>query len=194
MFAVAVPTSVKRPSMTSAVTRFLLHNSLFFFVAPRLAARGQALPLQQTHSAAQRKRRMQQASGQLRRKARSRQLNRIASGPPALPLLRPTSTHDLSRICITAPVLPGPAMPFSFLLLCTELGRALQADSFGAIMGSALGTSTTVSYIESAAGIQAGGRTGLTAVVVGLLFLAALFFAPLATSIPAFATGSALVG
>ncbi|MBX9699735.1 MAG: NCS2 family permease [Acetobacteraceae bacterium] len=74
-----------------------------------------------------------------------------------------------------------------------NLGRALQADSGGAIIGSVLGTSTTVSYIESAAGIQAGGRSGLTAVVVGLLFLAALFLAPLATSIPAFATAPALV-
>jgi AGZA family xanthine/uracil permease-like MFS transporter len=74
-----------------------------------------------------------------------------------------------------------------------NLGRALQADSGGAILGAALGTSTTVSYIESAAGIQAGGRTGLTAVVVALLFLAALFLAPLATSIPGFATAPALV-
>jgi AGZA family xanthine/uracil permease-like MFS transporter len=74
-----------------------------------------------------------------------------------------------------------------------NLGRALQADSGGAILGSVLGTSTTVSYIESAAGIQAGGRTGLTAVVVGIFFLAALFLAPLATSIPAFATAPALV-
>jgi AGZA family xanthine/uracil permease-like MFS transporter len=74
-----------------------------------------------------------------------------------------------------------------------SLGRALQADSGGAILGAVLGTSTTVSYIESAAGIQAGGRTGLTAVVVALLFLAALFLAPLATSIPGFATAPALV-
>ncbi len=74
-----------------------------------------------------------------------------------------------------------------------NLGRALQADSGGAILGATLGTSTTVSYIESAAGIQAGGRTGLTAVVVGLFFLAALFLSPLATSIPAFATAPALV-
>ncbi len=61
------------------------------------------------------------------------------------------------------------------------------------MMGAALGTSTTVSYIESAAGIQAGGRTGLTAVTVGVLFLLALFLAPLATSIPGFATAPALV-
>ncbi len=73
------------------------------------------------------------------------------------------------------------------------LGRALQADSGGAILGAALGTSTTVSYIESAAGIQAGGRTGLTAVVVAGLFLLALFLAPLATAVPAFATAPALL-
>ncbi len=74
-----------------------------------------------------------------------------------------------------------------------NLGRALFADSTGAMSGALLGTSTTVSYIESAAGIQAGGRTGLTAVTVGVLFLLALFLAPLATSIPAFATAPALV-
>lgn len=74
-----------------------------------------------------------------------------------------------------------------------NLGRALMADSGGAMMGAVLGTSTTVSYIESAAGIQAGGRTGLTAVTVGLLFLLALFLAPLATAIPGFATAPALV-
>ena len=65
-----------------------------------------------------------------------------------------------------------------------RLRQALTADSGGAIMGSVLGTSTVTSYIESAAGIQVGGRTGLTAVVTGVLFLATLFFAPLATAIP----------
>ncbi|CAH2600496.1 NCS2 family permease [Rhodovastum atsumiense] len=74
-----------------------------------------------------------------------------------------------------------------------RLRQALTADSGGAIMGSVLGTSTVTSYIESAAGIQAGGRTGLAAVVTGLLFLATMFFAPLATSIPGFATAPALV-
>jgi AGZA family xanthine/uracil permease-like MFS transporter len=67
------------------------------------------------------------------------------------------------------------------------------ADSGGAMMGAALGTSTTVSYIESAAGIQAGGRTGLTALTVAVLFALTLFLAPLATSIPGFATAPALV-
>lgn len=73
------------------------------------------------------------------------------------------------------------------------LRRALVADSGGAMLGAALGTSTTTSYVESAAGIQAGGRTGLTALTVAALFLATLFLAPLATAIPAFATAPALV-
>ncbi|PPC75998.1 guanine permease [Pokkaliibacter plantistimulans] len=74
-----------------------------------------------------------------------------------------------------------------------KMGRALIADSTAAMSGSLLGTSTTTSYIESAAGVSAGGRTGLTAVVVALLFLLALFFAPLAGSVPAFATAPALL-
>ena len=74
-----------------------------------------------------------------------------------------------------------------------RLREALLADSGGAIMGALLGTSTTTSYIESAAGIEAGGRTGLTALVVAGLFVLALFFAPLATAIPGFATAPALV-
>ncbi len=74
-----------------------------------------------------------------------------------------------------------------------RLREALLADSGGAIIGSLLGTSTTTSYIESAAGIQAGGRTGLTAVTVAALFLLTLLFAPVATAIPAFATAPALV-
>jgi AGZA family xanthine/uracil permease-like MFS transporter len=61
------------------------------------------------------------------------------------------------------------------------------------MVGAALGTSTTTSYIESAAGVKAGGRTGMTAVVVALLFLLALFFSPLASSIPAYATAPALL-
>ena len=74
-----------------------------------------------------------------------------------------------------------------------RLGRALVSDSSAAMVGAALGTSTTTSYIESAAGVKAGGRTGLTAVVVALLFLAALFLAPLATTIPGYATAPALL-
>ena len=74
-----------------------------------------------------------------------------------------------------------------------KMGKALVADSAAALFGSLLGTSTTTSYIESAAGVSAGGRTGLTAVVVGILFLLSLFFAPLASSVPAFATAPALL-
>lgn len=74
-----------------------------------------------------------------------------------------------------------------------RLGRVLVADSGGAIVGSVLGTSTITSYIESAAGIQAGGRTGLTAVVVAVLFLACLLLAPLALAVPGYATAPALL-
>lgn len=74
-----------------------------------------------------------------------------------------------------------------------KMGRALIADSTAAMAGSLLGTSTTTSYIESAAGVSAGGRTGLTAIVVAILFLLALFFSPLAASVPAFATAPALL-
>ncbi|MDY0329853.1 MAG: NCS2 family permease [Thiomonas sp.] len=73
------------------------------------------------------------------------------------------------------------------------LGRALFADSLAIFSGSLLGTSSTTAYIESASGVQAGGRTGLTALVVGLLFLAALFIAPLAAVVPAYATAPALL-
>ncbi|WP_028305185.1 NCS2 family permease [Oceanospirillum maris] len=73
-----------------------------------------------------------------------------------------------------------------------RLGRALMSDSTATMAGAALGTSTTTSYIESTAGISAGGRTGLTAVVVAGLFLLSLFFAPLAGSVPAYATAGAL--
>ena len=74
-----------------------------------------------------------------------------------------------------------------------RLREALLADSGGAMLGAALGTSTTTSYIESIAGIQAGGRTGLTALTVAALFLLALLFAPLAMAVPEFATAPALV-
>ena len=74
-----------------------------------------------------------------------------------------------------------------------RLGRALLADSTASIAGSLLGTSTTTSYVESTAGVAVGGRTGLTAVVTGLLFIAALLFSPLAGMVPAYATAGALV-
>lgn len=74
-----------------------------------------------------------------------------------------------------------------------RLNRALMADSTATMSGAVLGTSSTTSYIESASGIAAGGRTGLTSVVVAILFLISLFFAPLAASIPVFATAGALL-
>ena len=73
------------------------------------------------------------------------------------------------------------------------IGRAVISDSVATVVGSLLGTSNTTSYIESGAGIKEGGRTGLTAVTVAVLFLLCLGFAPLAQSIPAFATAPALV-
>ncbi|WBA09288.1 NCS2 family permease [Salinivibrio kushneri] len=73
-----------------------------------------------------------------------------------------------------------------------RLNRALLADSTATSVGALLGTSNTTSYIESVSGVAAGGRTGLTAVVVGILFLLALFFAPLAGMVPAYATAGAL--
>jgi adenine/guanine/hypoxanthine permease len=74
-----------------------------------------------------------------------------------------------------------------------RLNRALMSDSAAAMIGAAVGTSTTTSYIESASGIASGGRTGLTAATVAVLFLLALFIAPLAGSIPAYATAPALL-
>ncbi len=74
-----------------------------------------------------------------------------------------------------------------------RIGRALTADATAAMVGSTLGTSTVTSYIESAAGVEAGGRTGLTAIVTAGCFLAALLFNPIIGIIPAAATAPALV-
>ena len=74
-----------------------------------------------------------------------------------------------------------------------RVGRALVADSFAAIISSLFGTSTVVSYIESAAGIQAGGRTGLTAITTAVCFVLALFLTPLILMVPAAAVAPALV-
>lgn len=74
-----------------------------------------------------------------------------------------------------------------------RIKKALLADSTATTAGALLGTSPTTSYIESAAGVEAGGRTGLTAVTTAGLFLACLFLEPLAKSIPSFATGAALL-
>lgn len=74
-----------------------------------------------------------------------------------------------------------------------RLGRALLADSSAIVAGSFLGTSSTTAYVESAAGVQAGGRTGLTALTIAVLFLLSLFLAPLAGAVPAYATAPALL-
>ncbi len=74
-----------------------------------------------------------------------------------------------------------------------DIDRALHADSAATVIGALAGTSNTTSYIESGAGIKEGGRTGLTAVTVAVLFGACIFFAPLAQSVPAFATAPALI-
>ncbi|KMO43386.1 guanine permease [Methylobacterium tarhaniae] len=73
-----------------------------------------------------------------------------------------------------------------------RLDKALMADSSSIFVGSLLGTSSTTAYLESASGVEEGGRTGLTAATVAVLFLACLFFAPLAGSVPAYATAPAL--
>ena len=74
-----------------------------------------------------------------------------------------------------------------------DIDRTLLADSSATVVGALAGTSNTTSYIESGAGIKEGGRTGLTAVTVAVLFAACLFFAPLAQSVPGFATAPALI-
>jgi AGZA family xanthine/uracil permease-like MFS transporter len=74
-----------------------------------------------------------------------------------------------------------------------RLRQALLADSAAAALGAVLGTSTTTAYIESAAGVEEGGRTGLTAVAVAVLFLLALFLSPLAHTVPPYATAPALL-
>jgi AGZA family xanthine/uracil permease-like MFS transporter len=74
-----------------------------------------------------------------------------------------------------------------------NIQKAVFSDSIATVVGSIFGTSNTTSYIESGAGIKEGGKTGLVAVSVGIFFLLCLFLAPLAKSIPAYATGAALV-
>src|SRR5215472_3818874 len=74
-----------------------------------------------------------------------------------------------------------------------RMKQALIADSFAAMFGSLIGTSTTTSYIESAAGVAAGGRTGLTAFFVAIFFLLALLFSPLAGMVPSYASAAALL-
>ena len=74
-----------------------------------------------------------------------------------------------------------------------NIDKAVFSDSIATIIGSIFGTSSTTSYIESGAGIKEGGKTGLVAVAVGVFFLLCLFLAPLAKTIPAYATGAALI-
>lgn len=74
-----------------------------------------------------------------------------------------------------------------------QMKEALLADAVGTVVGSATGTSTVTTFIESASGVEAGGRTGLTALTTGIVFLACMFLAPIAAIIPAAATSSALI-
>ena len=67
------------------------------------------------------------------------------------------------------------------------------SDSVGTVAGAMMGTTTVTSYVESGAGVKAGGKTGMTSLVIGLLFLACIFFAPLATSLPKQIDGAALL-
>jgi adenine/guanine/hypoxanthine permease len=102
----------------------------------------------------------------------------------------------LVTILDTAGTLIGVARQAGFLDKQGRLPRlrqALLADSGAAAFGAALGTSTTTAYIESAAGVEEGGRTGLTAIFVAAFFLLALFLAPLAQTVPLYATAPALL-
>ncbi len=74
-----------------------------------------------------------------------------------------------------------------------RVGKALTVDAMGTCMGAVLGTSTITTYIESASGVAEGGKTGLTSVVTGMLFLLSVFISPIAESIPVFATAPALI-
>jgi len=74
-----------------------------------------------------------------------------------------------------------------------DIEKAMLADSVGTVAGSLMGTSTVTSYVESGAGVKAGGKTGMTSLVIGVLFLACLFFSPLATSLPKEIDGAALL-
>ena len=74
-----------------------------------------------------------------------------------------------------------------------DIEKAMLADSVGTVAGALMGTTTVTSYVESGAGVKEGGRTGMTSLVIGLLFLACIFFSPLATSIPKEVDGAALI-
>jgi AGZA family xanthine/uracil permease-like MFS transporter len=74
-----------------------------------------------------------------------------------------------------------------------DIDKAMLSDSVSTVAGAMMGTSTVTTYVESAAGVKAGGRTGMTSLVIGILFLLCLFFAPLATSLPKEIDGAALI-
>ncbi len=74
-----------------------------------------------------------------------------------------------------------------------DIGKAMLSDSVSTVAGAMMGTSTVTTYVESAAGVKAGGRTGMTSLVIGILFLLCLFFSPLATSLPKEIDGAALI-
>ena len=74
-----------------------------------------------------------------------------------------------------------------------DINKAMLSDSVGSVAGALMGTTTITSYVESGAGVKAGGRTGMTSLVIGVLFLACLFFSPLATSLPKEIDGAALL-
>ena len=74
-----------------------------------------------------------------------------------------------------------------------DIDKAMLSDSVSTVAGAVMGTSTVTTYVESAAGVKAGGRTGMTSLVIGLLFLGMLFFAPLATSLPKEVDAAALI-
>ena len=74
-----------------------------------------------------------------------------------------------------------------------DIDKAMLSDSVSTVAGAMMGTSTVTTYVESAAGVKAGGRTGMTSLVIGVLFLLCLFFSPLATSLPKEIDGAALI-
>ena len=74
-----------------------------------------------------------------------------------------------------------------------KMREGLLSDAIGTVAGACIGTSTVTTFVESASGIEAGGRTGLTALTTGILFLACIFIAPIAAIIPAAATSAALI-
>jgi len=74
-----------------------------------------------------------------------------------------------------------------------DIDKAMMSDSVATVAGALMGTTTVTSYVESGAGVKAGGRTGMTSLVIGILFLACLFFSPLATSLPKEIDGAALL-